>query len=314
MTLTHSNPDRLPATRSLPAGVAAVVLALLITSLWAAECLAGDATVLARDVQIRLRPSTASRSVGTAQPGDIFGVGSLKAGRGGSSYFLDERGDVWVKVQGSGGGTGFIRTDLVSINHEDFRSPRGDPLLIVNVRPTGIGEPARDLWLVEKDWQGTHRLGPIVGKPIWASTGDWFLFQKDSDQPVKDPNLDRTVELIEKVSADGKTQTTLAAGSYPVLNESRGEVYFYHDVDEQGNPVPPGLFAVTVDGTNPHPVFLLPEKYSFWKEDGDFFVQAPPPTLQVPPGRIVLRAFDRGGHKVRFTISLEGQLIERKSD
>jgi hypothetical protein len=293
--------------------MAAGFLAFLTLFLGAAECLAGEAIVLARDVQIRLRPSTASRSLGTAQPGDLFDVGTRKAGRGGSSYFLDEQGNVWVKVQGSGEDTGFIRTDLVSINHEDFRSPRGNPLLLVNVRPTGTGEPARDLWLIEKDWQATHRLGPIVGKPIWASSGDWFLFQKDSDRPVKDPNLDRTVELIEKVSADGKTQTTLTAGSYPVLDESRGEVYFYRDVDEQGLPVPPGLFAVTVDGTNLHPVFLLPEKHSFWKEDGDFFVQAPPPTLQAP-GRIVLRAFDRGGHKVRFTVSLDGQLIERKPE
>ena len=69
-----------------------------------------------------------------------------------------------------------------------------------------------------------------------------------------------------------------------------------------------------MDETNPRPVFLLPEKYSFWKEDGDFFVQAPPPTLQLPAGRIVLRAFDRGGHKVRFTVSPEGQLIERKPE
>ena len=314
MTLTHLSPDRQSVTRRLPAGVAAGVLAFLIPCLGATECLAGEAVVLARDVQIRLRPNIASRSLGTAQPGDLFDVGARKAGRGGSSYFLDERGDVWVKVQGAGENTGFIRTDLVAINHEDFRSPRGNPLLLVNVRPTGTGEPARDLWLVEKDWQATHRLGPIVGNPIWASNGDWFLFQKDSDRPVKDPNLDRTVELIEKVSADGKTQTTLAAGSYPVLDESRGEVYFYRDVDEQGLPVPSGLFAVKVDGMITRPVYLLPEKHSFWKEDGDFFVQAPPPTLQVSAGRIVLRAFDRGGHKVRFTVSLEGQLIERKAE
>jgi len=314
MTPTRSFPDRQSVTRRLAAGVAAGALAFLLLCLGAAECLAGEALVLARDVQIRLRPSTASRSLGTAQPGDFFDVGTRKGGRGGSSYFLDERGDVWVKVQGSGENTGFIRTDLVAINHEDFRSPRGNPLLLVNVRPTGTGEPARDLWLVEKDWEATHRLGPIVGNPIWVSSGDWFLFQKDSDRLVKDPNLDRTVELIEKVSADAKTQTTLAAGSYPVLDESRGEVYFYRDVDEQGLPVPPGLFAVKVEGTNPRPVFLLPEKHGFWKEDGDFFVQAPPPTLQVSAGRIVLRAFDRGGHKVRFTVSLEGQLIERKAE
>jgi hypothetical protein len=294
--------------------VAAGVLSFLLLSLAAAECLAGEAVVLATDVQIRLRPSITSRSLGTAQPGDFFDVGSRKAGGGGSPYILDERGNVWVKVQGSEGNTGFIRNDLVAINREDFRSPRGDPLLLVNTRLTGTGEPARDLWLIEKDWQATHRLGPIVGKPIWASSGDWFLFQKDSDRPVKDPNMDRTVELIEKVSADGKTQSTLAAGSYPVLDESRGEVYFYHDVDEQGLPVPPGLFAVRVDGTNLHPVFLLPEKHSFWKEDGDFFVQAPPPTLQEPAGRIVFWAYDRAGRKIRFTVSLQGQLIERKPD
>jgi hypothetical protein len=314
MLPTGSVPDRPSAAGRPPARAAAGVLAFLIVCLAAVQCLAGEAVVLARDVQIRLRPSTASRSLGTAQPGDLFDVATRKGGRGASSYFLDERGDVWVKVQGSGEDTGFIRTDLVAINHEDFRSPRGNPLLLVNIRATGTGEPARDLWLVEKDWQATHRLGPIVGKPIWASSGDWFLFQTDSDRPVKDSSMDRTVELIEKVSTDGKTRMTLAAGSWPTLDESRREVYFYRDVDEQGVPVPPGLYAVTVEGTHLHPVFLLPERYSFWKEDGDFFVQAPPPTLQVPAGRIVFRAFDRGGRKVRFTVSLEGQLIERKSE
>jgi hypothetical protein len=276
--------------------------------------LAGEVLVLGRDVQIRQRPSTASRSVGIAQPGDFFDIAGRKGGRGASSYFLDEQGDVWIKVQGAGDSTGFIRTDLVAINREEFRSPRGNPFLIVNLRPTGTGSSLRDLWLIDGNWESTRRLGSVEGKPIWASTGEWFIWQTDSDRPLKDPNVERVVELIEKFRPETNTQTTLAAGSHPVLNEAKGEVYFYRDVDEQGDAVPPGLFAVSVEGLNLHPVFLLPEKHSFWKEDGDFFVQAPPPVLQAGTGRITLRAFDRAGHRVRFTVTLEGQMIERKPD
>lgn len=289
-------------------------LALVCVGTWAADTLAGEVLVLGRDVQVRLRPSTASRSVGIAQPGDFFDIAGRKGGRGGSSYFLDERGDVWVKVQGAGDTTGFIRTDLVAINREEVRSPRGTPFLIVNLRPTGTGSSVRDLWLVEGNWESTRRLGSVEGKPIWASTGEWFIWQTDSDRPLKDASVERVVELIEKFSLQSNTQTTLAAGSHPVLDEAKGEVYFYRDVDEQGEAVPPGLFAVSVQGVNLHPVFLLPEKYSFWKEDGDFFVQAPPPVLQAGAGRITLRAFDRAGHRARFTVTLEGQLIERKPD
>jgi hypothetical protein len=85
-------------------------------------------------------------------------------------------------------------------------------------------------------------------------------------------------------------------------------------VDEQGEAVPPGLFAVNTDGTNLHPVFFLPERYRFWKEDGDFFVQAPPPPLHASTNRITLRAFDRAGTRMRFTITLDRQLVEQRPD
>ena len=91
-------------------------------------------------------------------------------------------------------------------------------------------------------------------------------------------------------------------------------MYFYRDVDEQGEAVPPGLFAVSLDGMNLHPIFLLPERHRFWKEDGDFFVQVPPPVLQAGGNRISLRAFDRAGTRIRITVTLDGQLVEQRPE
>jgi hypothetical protein len=98
------------------------------------------------------------------------------------------------------------------------------------------------------------------------------------------------------------------------LYQARGEVYFYRDVGEQGEAVPPGLFAVNVDGTNLRPVFFLPERFRFWKEDGDFYVQAPPPLLHPSANRISLRAFDSHGTKTRFTVTLDGQLVDQRTE
>lgn len=278
------------------------------------EAQAVDALILGRDVLIRQMPQASGKVIKTARPGETYEVIGRKPGKGQPLYIFDERGDLWVKVRVADGTQGFIRTDLVSVAREEFRSPRGDPLLIVNLRPTADAAVARELWLVQNDWQRTRRLAPIEGKPIWASHGEWFLCQVDSERPVKDPNVERTIERIEKFSADGRTRSLLAIGSYPVLYEPRGEVYFYRDVDEQGEAVPPGLFAVNLDGSNLRPVFLLPERYRFWKEDGDFFVQVPPPVLHAAANRISLRAFDRAGARVRFTVTLDGQFVEQRPD
>ena len=287
---------------------------LLAILLLPGNALAADTLILGRDVHIRETPQVSGKIIKTTQPGETYEVTGRKPGKGQPLYIFDERGNLWVKVRVSEEVHGFIRTDLVSVAREEFPSPRGDPLLIVNLRPTIDGAIQRDLWVIEKDWHYTRRLGPIEGKPIWASHGEWFICQVDSERPVKDPNVERTVERIDKFSADGRTRTSLAVGSYPVLYEARGEVYFYRDVGEQGEAVPPGLFAVNVDGTNLRPIFLLPERYRFWKEDGDFFVQAPPPILHASTNRISLWAFDRGGARIRFTVTLDGQIVEQRPD
>lgn len=290
---------------------AAFLLAILLP---AGEAHAVDALILGRDVHIRETPQVSANTIKTTQPGETYEVTGRKPGKGQPLYIFDERGNLWIKVRVSDDVHGFIRTDLVSVAREEFPSPRGNPLLIVNLRPTIDGAIQRDLWVVQKGWDSTRRLGLIEGKPIWASHGKWFICQVDSERPVKDPNVERTVERIEKFSADGRTRTLLAVGSYPVLYEARGEVYFYRDVGEQGEAVPPGLFAVNVDGTNLRAIFLLPERYRFWKEDGDFYVQAPPPILHATTNRISLRAFERGGARTRFTVTLDGQLVEQRPD
>jgi hypothetical protein len=137
-------------------------------------------------------------------------------------------------------------------------------LLIVNLRP--IGDRAfRELWVALDGWERTRRLATIQGRPVWASHGEWFICQADSERPIKDPLMDRTVERIEKFSADGRVRHMLAAGSYPVLHEARGEIYYYRDVDDQGE-APAGLFAVSVT-RRLRPVYPC-RAHKFWKEDG----------------------------------------------
>jgi len=295
-------------------GGAWLALLLLALLLPAGRVHAADALILGREVHIREAPQLSARSIKTAQPGEVYEILGRKAGKAQPLYTFDERGDLWVKVRVGDEIHGFIRTDLVSVAREEFPSPRGNPLLIVNLRPTIDGAVQRDLWIAQRDWRFTRRLGLIEGKPIWAGHGEWFICQVDSERPVRDPTVERTVEHIERFSADGRTRTLLAIGSYPVLFEARGEVYFYRDVGEYGEAVPPGLFAVSVDGANLRAVFLLPERYRFWKEDGDFYVQAPPPILHASTNRISLRAFDPRGSKIRFTVTLDGQLVEQRPD
>jgi hypothetical protein len=58
----------------------------------------------------------------------------------------------------------------------------------------------------------------------------------------------------------------------------------------------------------------LPERYRFWKEDGDYFVQAPPPTLSATGSRISLHAFEANGTRVRITVGLDGQFLELRRE
>lgn len=283
---------------------------LVATALCATDTFAADALILARDVLIRQSAEMSSKIIQRTSPGETYEVIGRKPGKGQILYSFDDRGDLWVKIQVNKEATGFVRTDVVSVAREEFRSPRGNPLLIVNLRPTADGTITRDLWIVQEGWRNTRRLAEIEGRPIWASHGEWFICQVDSGRPVKDRAVDRTIEVVERFSADGRSHTFLGAGSYPLLHEPRGEVYFYRDVDELGEPVPSGLFAVNVDGTNLHPLYILPERYRFWKEDGDFFAQVPPPIFHSAANRISLFAFDAQGTKFRFTVNLDGQLLE----
>jgi hypothetical protein len=275
---------------------------------------AAEVLILGRDVPILQAPQVTAPLIKTARPGETYEVVGRKTGKGQPLYNLDERGNLWVKVRLGDEALGYLRTDGVSVAHEDFRSPKGNTTLLVNLRPTADGAIVQELWLVPEGWHRIRRLAIIEGRPVWASNGEWFLCQVDSERPIKDQTMDRNLERIERFSADGRSRNTLAAGTYPLLNETRGEVYFYRDLDEQGELVPPGLFAVNVDGSNLHPLFLLPEGYRFWREEGDFYVQAPSPILEASANRIVLYGYDRKGVKSRFTITPEGHLFELRID
>jgi len=209
--------------------------------------------------------------------------------------------------------TGSSAPDLVSVSREEF------PLLAATRfdrqpaphgrrghRPRTVDRPER---LPADPPTRAHR-----GKAYLASNGEWFICQVDSEHPVKDPNVERNIERIEKFSADGRTRALLAIGSYPVLYETRGEVYFYRDVDEQGEAVRPGLFAVKVDGTQPAPR-LPPAGPVQILEGGWRFLHCRP--RAVSPGILPAASpcgVRRGGARVRFTVTLEGQLVEQHPD
>jgi hypothetical protein len=292
-------------------GFFALLASWLLSCLGTAEAV--DALVLAKDTQIRQTPDNPAKVLKTAQPGETYEILGRKTGKG-PFYVFDERGDLWVRIKVSEETPGFARTDLVSVAREEYRSPKGHPLLIVNLRSAADGSVSRNLWVVQENWRRTDLLGEIEGRPIWPSHGEWFLCQMDSERPIKDQTLDRNIEWIERISPSGRTRSLLAVGSNPVLYEARNELFFYRDVDEHGDAVPPGLFAISVDGRNMRPVFLLPERYKFWKEDGDYFTQAPPPVLNTLLGRIAVYAYETNGVRVRFTVSLDGQFLELRRD
>ena len=292
----------------------ALVFLLLAWGWIPGRAIAADALVLGRDVPIHERPQASSSVIKTAHAGEPYEFAGRTSGKNQPLYLIDERGVVWVKIRLNGEGAGFVRNDLIAVSREEYRSPRGNPLLIVNLRVTADGSVERDLWVVQEGWKSSRLLGEIDGRPVWASHGEWFICQVDTNRPIKDPTVDRTLEQIEKFSADGRTHTLLATGTYPVLHEARGEVFFYRDLDDQGDAVPSGLFVVNLDGSNLHPLYMLQEHYKFWKEDGDFFVQVPPPVLYAASNRIALYAYESHGTRVRITVSLDGQFLELRRD
>ncbi len=291
---------------------AVCVLAFLWAAVPSRALASSDAIVLGRDTPILQEPRATGKVLKTLQPGEPLDIVGRKPGK--PQYIIDEKGDIWLKVRASADDVGFVRTDLVSVAREEYPSPRGTPVLLVNLRSTADGSVNRELWVVQENWRGTRAIGEIDGHPVWSSQGEWFVCEVDSQRLVKDPAMDRTLERIEKVSANGRARTLLAAGTYPVVNEARNEVYFYRDVDEQGDLVPPGLFAVNLDGTNLHPIYLLPERWKFWREDGDFFVEVPPPVLHQSTNRISFYAYEPHGTRVRITVTLDGQFQELRRD
>ncbi len=292
-----------------PAAACTFVVCLAFLLLAPGAASPADVLILQGTVSVRQRPHISSRELGTVRAGETYEVAARPSGKQ-PRYILDDEGHLWMKIRVSDELAGFVQTDQVSVAREEFRSPRGNPLLLVNIRTTSDGDTDRDLWLIQNSWRRTARLATIEGRPIWAPSGEWFLCQVESRQIVRDNTMERMVERLERFSADGRTRTFLAAGSQPLLDPGRNEIYFYRDVDDQGEPVAPGLFAVSPEGRPLRLVFPLPERYRFWKEDGDYFVQAPAPTQQHPHGRIALFAYERNGTLVRYTVSPDGQLAE----
>ncbi|MFA5026415.1 MAG: hypothetical protein WC713_00935 [Candidatus Methylomirabilota bacterium] len=306
----HGRRDRAranrPALRSRASAVAAWLLTWVLLS---APALAADVLVLERSVSLRSTPHVSGRELATLRAGETYEIARRRLEKQ-PRYILDEQGTLWLRIQANEELAGFVQTDQISVAREEIRSPRGNPLLLVNIRTTADGETDRDLWLVGEGWQRTMRLASIEGRPVWAASGEWFICQVDSGRRVRDPLMERTLERIERFSADGRTRTLLAAGSQPTLHPGRHEVYFYRDVNAHGDPVPPALFAVSADGGPLRAVYPLPERYRFWKEDGDYFIQAPQPIVLPGTGRIVFFAYERGGFLTRFLVTLEGHPIE----
>lgn len=305
----HRSPHRPAAVFRL---LAALSLAALLLAPAAAT--AGDVLILARSVILRLTPHITGKELGAVFAGESYDFVRRPSGKP-ARYVLDDQGILWLQIRVSDDLVGWVQTDQVSIAREEFRSPRGTPLLLVNIRTTADGGTDRDLWLIPEQWHRARRLVEIEGRPIWSPSGDWFLCQVDTGQAVRDPLMERSVERIERFTADGRTRTVLATGTQPLLHPGRNEVFFYRDVDEHGDPVPAGLYVVSANGGHTtRPVFLLPERYRFWKETGDYFVQAPPAILQAAANRILFFAYEKSGVLVRYTVGLDGHLLEMRRE
>lgn len=274
---------------------------------------APEVLVLEPAANLRQTPHISGRVLATLRAGETYEIATPRSGKP-PRYILDDLGTLWLRVKVGEEVSGFVQTDQVSVAREEVRSPRGTPLLLVNIRTTADGETDRDLWLVAEGWRHTLRLASIEGRPIWDPSGDWFICQVDSGQQVRDPLMERTLERIERFSADGRTRILLATGSQPTLHPARREVYFYRDVNQHGHPVPPGVYAVSADGGPKRLVYLLPERYRFWKEDGGYFLQSPHPIVMPETNRLAVFAYEKSGALVRFTVRLDGQLIEIRSE
>lgn len=299
-----------PTVRRGRGGAVACLLALVLASLPAPGALASEVLVLGRAVPVRQAPHSSGRELRTLLAGETCELAGRRSGRGQPHYTLDSQGILWLRIRLSEDLRGYVAAEQVSVAREETRSPRGTPLLLVNLRATADGSVERDLWLVPEEWSQARPLGGVLGRPLWSATGDWFLGEMNSGKPIRDPLMERNMERLERISADGQTRIVLAAGSQPVVDEARGEVYFYRDVDERGEPTPPGLFAIQLDGRNLRPLYFLPERYRFWREEGDYFVQAPPPILKGGGRRLALFAYERGKVLVRFTLTLDGTLLD----
>lgn len=308
-------PRPAPSSRALRAPSARPVL-LLALAAWlslAAPAAARDAVVLARDVRVRQEARPSARVLATVQPGDRLEFAGVGPKRDLPLYAVDPTGDFWVRVRMRDGREGYVKNDVVAAVREEIRPRRGDHFLIVNLRQTGDGLTARDLWVIRKDWATTRYLGAIDGTPVWGASGDWFISQVDSGVQAGG-DVPRPVERIDRYSRDGRERRTLAVGFAVAVLEGEGKILFLNDVDAQGNPAPPSVNAVNLDGSTLEVIFELPDGMRFWKEEGDYFVHAPPPRLSADGHLVALVAYDREGVETHFVVTVDGQLIEQIPD
>lgn len=92
---------------SFTKGIAGFALAVAVFSLASATCFAADGKVTADTAKIRKEASTGSEVVGSTVKGKVIELlGAVK----------DSSGMTWYKVSVTGGGYGYIRSDLVETN------------------------------------------------------------------------------------------------------------------------------------------------------------------------------------------------------
>src|SRR5512136_1188090 len=132
----NSGSERRRGVRASPPAVActlAVCLACLILA--PTDALPADVLILRGTVSVRQRPHISSRELGTVRAGETYEVAARPSGKQ-PRYILDDEGHLWMKIRVSDELAGFVQTDQVSVAREEFRSPRGNPLLLVNTRTT----------------------------------------------------------------------------------------------------------------------------------------------------------------------------------
>ena len=118
-------------------GAAGVAVALSVFCLTSLSCYAVEGKVTAETAKIRAQTSTDSEVVGSTQRGKTIDI--LEAVKDGS-------GAVWYKVSVSGGGYGYIRSDLVEtsatieVKSQDSSSQSSLASAPAETTPTSIGE------------------------------------------------------------------------------------------------------------------------------------------------------------------------------